>query len=148
MEKIKNDLLTILGSEEQIRLAWNEYVEKNIETETQPKIFLNNVGDLKELLTYLSKDGVANTLFYGSMDKSHKYIYESNDRLYSVDNIFDVINSYKLYQYICSIKITKLNELVEDAKELKKMYYSRSTDEFADYSANFIDDFVRIMEEK
>lgn len=150
MEKIKNDLLTILGSEEQIRLAWNEYVDRNFETETQPKIYLNNVGNLNELLTYISKDGVANTLFYGSMDKSHKYIYESNDRLYSTDTIFGVINLYKLYQHICSIKITKLCELVEDAKRLKKKYYSCSTDEFGDFaddSADFIDNFVKIMEE-
>jgi hypothetical protein len=147
-ERLKNTLESMLGSEENVRIAWNEYQEKNIETETQPPIYHNNHNNVEYLLNYMSTDGIAQSMLNGEFDSAEKYVYEFNGRLKTTNSVYGIINLYKLYQYVINKKLAKLSDLFIRAKELKGLYDNASREElliFADESADFLDSFIKIL---
>jgi hypothetical protein len=150
-EKLKTILENILGSEESVRVAWNEYQQENIETETQPPIYHNNHYNVEYLLNYMSTDGIAQSMLNGEFDSAAKYVYEFNDTLKTTNSVYGIINLYKLYQYVINKKLAKLSDLFIKAKKLKNLYNNASRDElftlytFADESADFLDSFIKIL---
>ena len=147
-EKLKTTLESMLGSEENVRIVWNEYQEKNIETETQPPIFLNNHNNVEYLLNYMSTDGIAQSMLNGEFDSAEKYVYEFDGRLKTTNSVYGIINLYKLYQYVINKRLAKLSDLFIRAKELKGLYDNASVEElciFADESADFLDSFIETL---
>lgn len=147
-EKLKTTLENMLGSEENVRIAWNEYQEENIETETQPPIYHNDHNNVEYLLNYMSTDGIAQTMLNGEFDSAEKYVYEFNGTLKTTNSVYGIINLYKLYQYVINKKLAKLSDLFIRAKELKGLYDNASKEDlliFADESADFLDSFINIL---
>ena len=147
-EKLKTTLENMLGSEENVRIAWNEYRERNIETETQPPIYLNNHNNVEYLLNYMSTDGIAQSMLNGEFDSAEKYVYEFNGTLKTTNSVYGIINLYKLYQYVINKRLAKLSDLFIRAKELKGLYDNASREElltFADESADFLDSFIETL---
>lgn len=147
-EKLKTTLESMLGSEENVRIAWNEYRERNIETETQPPIYLNNHNNVEYLLNYMSTDGIAQSMLNGEFDSAEKYVYEFNGRLKTTNSVYGIINLLKLYQYVIGKRLAKLSDLFIRAKELKGLYNNASREElltFADESADFLDSFIETL---
>lgn len=147
-EKLKTTLENMLGSEENVRVAWNEYQEKNIETETQPPIYHNNHNNVEYLLNHMSTDGIAQSMLNGEFDSAEKYVYEFNGTLKTTNSVYGIINLYKLYQYVINKKLAKLSDLFIRAKELKGLYENASREEMidiADELADFLDSFIKIL---
>lgn len=148
-EKLKTTLENMLGSEENVRIAWNEYREKNIETETQPPIYHNNHNNVEYLLNYMSTDGIAQSMLNGEFDSAEKYVYEFNGTLKTTNSVYGIINLYKLYQYVINKKLAKLSDLFIRAKELKGVYdnaeFTSDLLNFADASADFLDSFIETL---
>ena len=148
-EDYKKALLDLLGDEESVRLEWNKYVEENMETETMPKIYLNNEESMcNYIFPYMSSENIAKSLFSKEYDATDKYIYEWNGGFRSFNTIFGVINLVNLYQYVADNRLKVIADMLDWAKELKADYdVASETDTllvFADSSANFLDRFIEV----
>lgn len=155
MERLKIKLVERFGSEDNVVSAWNEYVEDNMETETENiKFYLNNAENIASIISNMSKEGVAKSIAqssyacYNSMDR---YIYEMADRLYSTNSIYAVISQDALERFSVSSDITKeekLKTLYETATNVLGNYSNRTItlDVFNDCCENIVRAFVKIME--
>ena len=154
MEKLRIKLEERFGSEDNVVSAWNEYVEDNMETETENiKFYLNDAENIANIISNMSKEGIAISIarssydFYNSMDK---YVYEFSDRLYSTDSIYSII-SYdalkRFYDYSVLTKEERLNKLYETASIVLGNYSNRTItmDVFNDCCENIVRTFVKIM---
>ena len=155
MEKLQIKLVERFGSEDNVVSAWNEYVEDNMETETENiKFYLNNAENIANIISNMSKEGIAKSIAqssyacYNSMDR---YIYEMGDRLYSTNSIYAVISQDALERFSNHSAITKderLKTLYETATNVLANYSNRSItmDVFNDCCENIVRSFVKIME--
>lgn len=154
LEQIKEKLAFIDNEDKLVRM-WNEYVEENMETETENiKLYLNNKSNILDILSNMSQDGIAESIAqssyacYNSMDR---YVYEMSDRLYSTNSIFATINTDALerfYTYLQKPKEDKLKELYETAINVLGNYSNRTItmDVFNDCCENIVRSFIKIME--
>lgn len=155
MERLKIKLEEKFGSEDNVISAWNEYVEDNMETETENlKLYLNNAENIANIISNMSKEGIAKSIaqssyaWYNSMDR---YVYEKNDRLYSTNSIYAVINQDALERFSNHSAITKeerLKTLYETAANVLGNYSNRTItiNVFNDCCENIVRSFVKIME--
>ena len=155
MEKLRIKLEERFGSEDNVVSAWNEYVEDNMETETENiKFYLNDAENIANIISNMSKEGIAKSIAqssyacYNSMDR---YVYEMGDRLYSTNSIYAVINQDALERFSVSsdiIKKEKLKILYESATNVLGNYSNRkiTIDVFNDCCENIVRTFVKIME--
>lgn len=155
MEKLRIKLEERFGSEDNVVSAWNEYVEDNMETETENiKFYLNNEENIGNLIFNMSHEGIAKSIAqssyacYNSMDR---YVYEMSDRLYSTNSIYAVINKDALERFSANSAITKeekLKTLYETATNVLGNYSNRTItiDVFNDCCENIVRSFVKIME--
>ena len=153
MEKLRIKLEERFGSEDNVVSAWNEYVEDNMETETENiKFYLNNAENIANIISNMSKEGIAKSIAqssyacYNSMDR---YIYEMADRLYSTNSIYAVINQDALERFSAnSTKEERLKTLYETATNVLANYSNRTItiDVFNDCCENIVRSFVKIME--
>lgn len=155
MEKLRIKLEERFGSEDNVVSAWNEYVEDNMETETENiKFYLNNEENIGNLIFNMSHEGIAKSIAqssyacYNSMDR---YVYEMSDRLYSTNSIYAVINKDALERFSANSVITKeekLKTLYETATNVLGNYSNRTItiDVFNDCCENIVRSFVKIME--
>ena len=155
MEKLRIKLEERFGSEDNVVSAWNEYVEDNMETETENiKFYLNNAENIANIISNMSKEGIAKSIAqssyacYNSMDR---YVYEMSDRLYSTNSIYAVINQDALERFSVSSDTTKeekLKTLYETATNVLANYSNRTItiDVFNDCCENIVRSFVKIME--
>ena len=155
MEKLRIKLEERFGSEDNVVSAWNEYVEDNMETETENiKFYLNNEENIGNLIFNMSHEGIAKSIAqssyacYNSMDR---YVYEMSDRLYSTNSIYAVINKDALERFSTNSVITKeekLKTLYETATNVLGNYSNRTItiDVFNDCCENIVRSFVKIME--
>ena len=130
MEKLRIKLEERFGSEDNVVSAWNEYVEDNMETETENiKFYLNNAENIANIISNMSKEGIAKSIAqssyacYNSMDR---YVYEMSDRLYSTNSIYAVINQDALERFSVSSDTTKEEKL--------KTLYETATNVLGNYS--------------
>ena len=154
MENWKIKLEEKFGSEDNVVSAWNKYVEENMETETENiKFYFNNVENIENIISNMSKEGIANSIvrnshnFYSSMDK---YVYEFGDRLYSTDSIYLIISDDALKRFYENSVLTKeerLNRLYETASNVLGNYSNHkiTMDVFNDCCENIVRTFVKIM---
>ena len=153
MEKLRIKLEERFGSEDNVVSAWNEYVEDNMETETENiKFYLNNAENIANIISNMSKEGIAKSIAqssyacYNSMDR---YIYEMADRLYSTNSTYAVINQDALERFSAnSTKEERLKTLYETATNVLANYSNRTItiDVFNDCCENIVRSFVKIME--
>lgn len=155
MEKLRIKLEERFGSEDNVVSAWNEYVEDNMETETENiKFYLNDAKNIANIISNMSKEGIAKSIAqssyacYNSMDR---YIYEMGDRLYSTNSIYAVISQDALERFSANSAITKeekLKTLYETATNVLGNYSNRTItiDVFNDCCENIVRSFVKIME--
>ena len=153
MEKLRIKLEERFGSEDNVVSAWNEYVEDNMETETENiKFYLNNAENIANIISNMSKEGIAKSIAqssyacYNSMDR---YVYEMSDRLYSTNSIYAVINQDALERFSAnSTKEERLKTLYETATNVLANYSNRTItiDVFNDCCENIVRSFVKIME--
>ena len=155
MEKLRIKLEERFGSEDNVVSAWNEYVEDNMETETENiKFYLNNAENIGNLIFNMSHEGIAKSIAqssyacYNSMDR---YVYEMGDRLYSTNCIYAVISQDALERFSANSAITKeekLKTLYETATNVLGNYSNRTItiDVFNDCCENIVRSFVKIME--
>ena len=155
MERLRIKLEERFGSEDNVVSAWNEYVEDNMETETENiKFYLNDAENIANIISNMSKEGIAKSIAqssyacYNSMDR---YVYEMGDRLYSTNSIYAVINQDALERFSVSsdiIKKEKLKILYESATNVLGNYSNRkiTIDVFNDCCENIVRTFVKIME--
>lgn len=153
MEKLRIKLEERFGSEDNVVSAWNEYVEDNMETETENiKFYLNNAENIANIISNMSKEGIAKSIAqssyacYNSMDR---YVYEMSDRLYSTNSIYAVINQDALERFSAnSTKEERLKTLYETATNVLGNYSNRTItiDVFNDCCENIVMSFVKIME--
>ena len=155
MEKLRIKLVERFGSEDNVVSAWNEYVEDNMETETENlKLYLNNAENIANIISNMSKEGIAKSIaqssyaWYNSMDR---YVYERSDRLYSTNSIYAVISQDALERFSATSNITKeerLKTLYETATNVLGNYSNRTItiDVFNDCCENIVRSFVKIME--
>lgn len=155
MEKLRIKLEERFGSEDNVVSAWNEYVEDNMETETENiKFYLNNAENIGNLIFNMSHEGIAKSIAqssyacYNSMDR---YVYEMSDRLYSTNSIYAVISQDALERFSANSAITKeekLKTLYETATNVLGNYSNRTItiDVFNDCCENIVRSFVKIME--
>ena len=153
MEKLRIKLEERFGSEDNVVSAWNEYVEDNMETETENiKFYLNNAENIANIISNMSKEGIAKSIAqssyacYNSMDR---YVYEMSDRLYSTNSIYAVINQDALERFSAnSTKEERLKTLYETATNVLGNYSNRTItiDVFNDCCENIVRSFVKIME--
>lgn len=155
MEKLRIKLEERFGSEDNVVSAWNEYVEDNMETETENiKFYLNNVENIANIISNMSKEGIAKSIAqssyacYNSMDR---YVYEISDRLYTTNSIYAVINQDALERFSANSAITKderLKTLYETATNVLGNYSNRTItmEVFNDCCENIVRAFVKIME--
>ena len=153
-EQIKEKLEFIANEDELVR-KWNEYVEDNMETETENiKLYLNDKRNILNILSNMSQEGIAESIAqssfacYNSMDR---YVYEMGDRLYSTNSIYAVINQDALERFSANSAITKeekLKTLYETATNVLGNYSNRTItiDVFNDCCENIVRSFVKIME--
>ena len=153
-EQIKEKLEFIANEDELVR-KWNEYVEDNMETETENiKLYLNDKRNILNILSNMSQEGIAESIAqssfacYNSMDR---YVYEMGDRLYSTNSIYAVINQDALERFSSNSAITKeekLKTLYETATNVLGNYSNRiiTIDVFNDCCENIVRSFVKIME--
>ncbi|MBO5958039.1 MAG: hypothetical protein J6Q39_10850 [Bacteroidales bacterium] len=154
MEKLRIKLVERFGSEDNVVSAWNEYVEYNMETETENiKFYLNNAENIANIISNMSKEGIAKSIAqssyacYNSMDR---YVYEMSDRLYSTNSIYAVISNDALERFSVSSDITKeekLKTLYESARNVLNNYDGYAINEtiFRDCCENIVRKFVEIM---
>lgn len=154
MEKLRIKLEERFGSEDNVVSAWNEYVEDNMETETENiKFYLNNAENIANIISNMSKEGIAKSIAqssyacYNSMDK---YVYEMNDRLYTTNSIYAVISQDALERFSNHSAITKeerLKTLYETATNVLTNYecYAINENTFYDCCENIVRSFVKIM---
>ena len=155
MERLRIKLEERFGSEDNVVSAWNEYVEDNMETETENiKFYLNNAENIGNLIFNMSHEGIAKSIAqssyacYNSMDR---YVYEMSDRLYSTNSIYAVISQDALERFSANSAITKeekLKTLYETATNVLGNYSNRTItiDVFNDCCENIVRSFVKIME--
>ena len=155
MEKLRIKLEERFGSEDNVVSAWNEYVEENMETETENiKLYCNNAENIANIISNMSKEGIAKSIaqssyaWYNSMDR---YVYERSDRLYSTNSIYAVISQDALERFSANSAITKeerLKTLYETATNVLGNYSNRTItiDVFNDCCENIVRSFVKIME--
>ena len=155
MEKLRIKLEERFGSVDNVVSAWNEYVEDNMETETENiKFYRNNAENIANIISNMSKEGIAKSIAqssyacYNSMDR---YVYEMSDRLYSTNSIYAVISQDALERFSVSSDITKeerLKTLYETATNVLGNYSNRTItiDVFNDCCENIVRSFVKIME--
>ena len=155
MEKLRIKLEERFGSEDNVVSAWNEYVEDNMETETENiKFYLNDAENIANIISNMSKEGIAKSIAqssyacYNSMDR---YVYEMSDRLYSPNTIYAVINQDALDRFSANSAINKeekLKTLYETATNVLGNYSNRTItiDVFNDCCENIVRSFVKIME--
>ena len=154
MEKLRIKLVERFGSEDNVVSAWNEYVEDNMETETENiKFYLNDAENIANIISNMSKEGIAKSIAqssyacYNSMDR---YVYEMSDRLYSTNSIYAVISNDALERFSVSSDITKeekLKTLYESARNVLNNYDGYAINEtiFRDCCENIVRKFVEIM---
>lgn len=148
MTDYKDFLINLLGNEENVRQEWNKYVESNMETETLPKVYLNNPSSLAEnVFPFVGFENIAKSVTSDGYKSNDKYVYEWEGGFRSCDSIFGVINLVGLYQYVTEQRLGKLANMIDWAKELKEDYEmangTHSLLIFADSCANFLDVFIR-----
>ena len=155
MEKLRIKLEERFGSEDNVISAWNEYVEDNMETETENiKFYLNDAENIANIISNMSNEGIARSIAkssyacYNSMDK---YVYEMGDQLYSTNSIYAVISQNALERFSAKSDITKderLKTLYETATNVLGNYSNRTItiDVFNDCCENIGRAFVKIME--
>ena len=153
LEQIKEKLESIANEDELVR-KWNEYVEENMETETENiKLYLNNKSSILDILSNMSQEGIAESIAqssyacYNSMDR---YVYELGDRLYSTNSMFATIDTDALerfYAYLQKPKESRLKELYATASNVLNNYecYSISEDIFHDCCEDIVRKFIKIM---
>lgn len=109
-EQIK-EKLECLAHEDELVKMWNEYVAKNRETITENiTIYRNDADNLATLLSWLSKEGIANSFLNGNYNAIDRYIYECADRLYTANSMFAIISTEELerfYSFISNDKVRK-----------------------------------------
>lgn len=106
-EMIK-DKLECVASEDELVEMWNEYVAKNRETLYENiTIYLNTADNLAMFMTWMSKEGMADSFLNGNYDSRDRYIYEWDDRLYTANSMFAIISTeglVRFYDYISPAK--------------------------------------------
>ena len=154
MEKLRIKLEERFGSEDNVVSAWNEYVEDNMETETENiKFYLNDAENIANIISNMSKEGIAKSIAqssyacYNSMDR---YVYEMSDRLYSTNSMFATIDTDALerfYAYLQTPKEDRLKELYESARNVLNNYelYAINENIFRDCCEDIVREFVKIM---
>lgn len=154
LEQIKEKLELIANEDELVR-KWNEYVEDNMETETENiKLYLNDKRNILNILSNMSQEGIAESIAqssfacYNSMDR---YVYEMSDRLYSTNSMFATIETDALerfYAYLQTPKEDRLKDLYESARNVLNNYdgYAINENIFRDCCEDIVRSFVKIME--
>ena len=154
MEKLRIKLEERFGSEDNVVSAWNEYVEDNMETETENiKFYLNDAENIANIISNMSKEGIAKSIAqssyacYNSMDR---YVYEMSDRLYSTNSMFATIETDALerfYAYLQTPKEDRLKDLYESARNVLNNYdgYAINENIFRDCCEDIVRKFVEIM---
>ena len=109
-EQIKEKLECVASEDELVRM-WNEYVSKNRKTLTENiTIYFNTAEILAMMMSWMSKESVANSFFNGNYDSRDRYIYECADRLYTANSMFAIISTEGLerfYDFISNNKARK-----------------------------------------
>jgi hypothetical protein len=159
MEKLRIKLEERFGSEDNVVSAWNEYVENNMETKTKTqniKFYLNDVENIANIISNMSKEGIAKSIAqsssaYACYDSMDRYVYEIDDRLYSINSIYAVISQDALERFYAKSALTKedrLKTLCETATNVLGNYSNRTItmDVFNDCCENIVREFVEIME--
>lgn len=98
-EQIKNKL-ECFASEDELVEMWNVYVSKNRETLYENiTIYLNTADNLAMIMTWMSKEGIANSFLNGNYDSRDRYLYECADRLYTANSMFAIISTEELERF-------------------------------------------------
>ena len=98
-EQIREKLECFAHEDELVEM-WNKYVAENRETLYENiTIYLNTADNLAMFMTWMSKEGMANSFFNGNYDSRDRYLYEYDDKLFTANSMFAIISTEGLERF-------------------------------------------------